>query len=613
MKKILSVLSLLACASLFAAKFPPRNVAFQNLEEYEAKVAYPQNADRGRVWCKGAPHLPYVTLYADGVPVGARALFPPHYTAVLNAPMGEVTVVFSAAAEPVAEERAQHAILVTTRSGAQLENSLGPYAIVFYGCFQPFTVGNDWRAQLYAGDEGNGVDPAFFRFFGEQVRVPADGTGRLGDVRLVVGTGDQVYVDAGYEHRPPNKQNDPEHPISAWQVGRARPQPLLDLPKYGVHLDQMYREFYSFRALNDLFRRTPQVNAWDDHDIRDGWGSQGDEYDAAGQMQRPMGDFYRLSRVAYLDHQFSGGPRGGETERLRQDNAPMHQTFSVGRIKGFAFDTRSNRNASAEPKVVLDAEQKAAFTHWLQHDVHNGETVLLVSPMPLFLKNNDIVSGLWSRMMPGDADDIHDGWESNPETRNWILQQLLEARIQRCIQPLIVSGDYHKTAASEIWYYGKDGTKKVFGYEVLATGLYHEGLARGKKAKIYKHTESQRVGGHRLEIRVGGEDYTFEPYVKLSRPVANFAALTVVAGVQTARVYVPEQANPDQVIAAEYSMPLDWTKEYNAARETTGSTSLKQKLLGIFSKGNFFNVRPLERTAQYPLDTAAAIRDLSEQ
>lgn len=581
----------LAPAPAFAADFPARDSDFQETIPVQVRVAYPETDSGGRLWLQGGVDFPLARIRDGTTLVAEVPLTAPTFIATVTVPAKILTVDFVGVA-------ATHRLEVHPKSRDELVNPSGRHSILFYGCFQPFTVHNDGRAALYPGHQGNGIDPAFFQFFGAltQNQIKTERASDLGDIRLVIGTGDQVYVDAGYGENPPGKVRN--HPISAWQTGVKRPRLIIPRENYPAHLATMYREFYSFRALNDLFRRVPQVNAWDDHDIRDGWGSQGDEYNADGSLSEEMGEPYRQARKAYIDHQVRPGPRGAEAPAFHAANIPIYQPFQVGDLKGFAFDTRSNRNRGARPPVVLSPEQKDAFVVWLAHTVRDGDTILLVSPMPVFLTNNKFIAG--AGQIADTQDDINDGWESNAEERQWLLTHLLDARINRDIRVITVSGDYHKSALSEIWHHTKSGEWKVFGYEILATGLYHEAIAQGIPKKVFKRGEAQRVGQYRINVTLAdGTEHIIEPYVKLSEVLPNFASLTVDEGKWTARTYVPELKPDGSLAAAEYVLQLNWAKPY--VFENEASQTLWQKFASKFIPGFLLNVRRAEQSASYPL------------
>jgi hypothetical protein len=583
---------LFSVSALVAANFPARDPDFQETIPVQARVAYPDRDSGGRLWLQGTAEFPVVRVMDGGKPIAELTLSAPDYVGSWLVPAKPLRVEFVGAT-------GGHALNVDPKSRAQLLETTARHSVVFYGCFQPFTAHSDGTASLYPGHGGNGIDPAFFRFFGDltQGRVLPQKGPALGEIRLVVGTGDQVYVDAGYEHNPP--VDGKPHALSAWQTGQAKPT-LRDPANYPAHLETMYREFYSFRALNELFRRVPQVNSWDDHDVRDGWGSHGDEYDANGQLSAEMREAYWLGRRAYVNQQILPGPRAGEAAKFRAENVPIHQVFQVGAIKGFAFDTRSNRRVglNGEPSIVLGQAQKEAFEQWLNQTVKKDDMILLVSPMPLFLQNNWAATTVGAH--GGTKDDINDGWENHAEERKWLLTLLLEARINRGVRVITVSGDYHKSALSEIWHYGQDGKRHVFGYEILATGVYHEGIAQGIFKRAFKRIEAQRVGQHRINVTLAdGAGHTFEPYVKFSEVLPNFALLTVDGANALARVYVPEVNEDDSLSAVEYSLPFDWTKEYRQSDEA--EQTLWQKILSKFVFGIYINVLRAEETDRHAI------------
>jgi hypothetical protein len=120
---------------------------------------------------------------------------------------------------------------------------------------------------------------------------------------LLCGSGDQVYVEPG--HDVYGAWGD-AHPITAWTV-ESRPRPRVGLTAFVAFLDEAYRRSWSFETLDEVLKTTPSVMTWDDHEIRDGWGSQGDEHVY-------LDTYYAAARDAFLlavhAHEEIGSPRG---------------------------------------------------------------------------------------------------------------------------------------------------------------------------------------------------------------------------------------------------------------------------------------------------------------
>jgi hypothetical protein len=374
-------------------------------------------------------------------------------------------------------------------------------------------------------------------------------------------------------------------------------------------MDSLYRAFYSFRALADVLRTVPQVSVWDDHDIRDGWGSQLDEYDENGEMDECLKPYYEVARAAYVNHSVASGPRAAETPALTK-TGPLHQQFRFGNLPGFAWDLRSARDASR--RQVVDVAQMEAFFTWLEKDVADGDIAIIVSSMPLFLRNNDVAEYAGRKFAGHMNDDLRDAWasEENKVQRHQILEALMKARVERNIKPVFVSGDYHKAALSELWYFeekprgswGWKPVRKVFGYEILATGLFHEGIATGMDARIFNRIEAQRVGHHMTwKLKAGEKSYAIEPYVTLSKVTPNFGALVMEDETLHLKTYLAEKIG-NRAYAREYVLKSDWDKPYVEADEK--DYGFKQRVLNtlmFLKRSEYFILPRLKPSSSYDL------------
>jgi phosphodiesterase/alkaline phosphatase D-like protein len=103
------------------------------------------------------------------------------------------------------------------------------------------------------------------------LQAAAEGAQSFPKPAFACGVGDQVYVEGDYHSYGEYGHH---HPMSAWTV-EEKPRPrvgLADLPRF---LDTCYRGHWSFTTFERALQVCPSLMIWDDHDIRDGWGSQG--------------------------------------------------------------------------------------------------------------------------------------------------------------------------------------------------------------------------------------------------------------------------------------------------------------------------------------------------
>jgi hypothetical protein len=557
-------------ASETVTKFPEMDTNYQGNYDFNAKVTYPFN-DLTRVWVKGSDKYQYVTLNDDE----KIKLSPPFYTELLpTVYLSSIKVNFFTSLD---DQNLDNQVIVYPKDLNFLRYPGDKYSIAFYGCFQPFGTEESngvISPTLYRGQ--NDFALKFLSFF-EKTIMNTDNSGAhdVLNTRLLVGTGDQVYMDAGYEKHKPTINNN--HPMSAWTV-EEKPKLLRTDENLVSHVDSMYRSFGSFNSLNTLFRNLPQINTWDDHEIRDGWGSQGDEY-VNGVLNKDLEHVFLTAKEGFIEHQFSLGSNKS-LDDINIKNSSLHQTFNVGEFNGYALDLRSKRDSSK--KVVLDTDQITHFEKWLDEQ-NNNQKIIIISTMPMFLKNNKFVESVGCKADKEVCDDLRDGWssEENVNQRDKLMAMLIKARL-RGIKPIIVSGDYHKGALSEIWFYENTNnkkTKKVLAYEMLASGVYHEGIAKGTKAEAFFRIEGQRVGDHYIKnIVTDKNNYTIEPYVKKSIPSENFGVVTFEQKQTWLKLYVGDEKQENIKM---YSLLADWDKPY--IEENEKIYGIKQNILNWIS------------------------------
>jgi len=388
---------------LIQTKYPDRaSNEFMNEKPGVARTAYPDDRG-GRIWVKGSKDARSVLLKTiSGKQISSKRLTKPHYTHIFSAlPTNQ---------KLVAEFRGANGSLISSRyvstvSKKSIAKKGEHKSVLFYGCLQPFLV----------DPKSNGQDSIMFseespfagRFMKGFAKVATDTeNSSFSSVApnpvLLVGTGDQVYMDAGYDALPPVRGQN--HPLSAWSSEK-QPQLMFSAKYYPEHVARTYDAFAALTHMNQVFSKIPQINAWDDHEIRDGWGSQRDE----NAPQKPwLKEVFAAARKGYLEHQYSLGPQGSRLNDFIGNTRFMHQTFVVGDYRGFVFDLRSERTATR----VISSKQRKEFTKWLSK-CDNNQRIVIVSSMPLFLKLYTKAEKITTDFDSEFDDDILDGWAAH--------------------------------------------------------------------------------------------------------------------------------------------------------------------------------------------------------
>ncbi len=315
--------------------------------------------------------------------------------------------------------------------------------------------------------------------------------------------------------------------------------PLVDTNCYAAHLSNMYLHFASFDKLQEVFANKPSFSMWDDHEIRDGWGSQGDEYNN-GKLTQPLKTYYLQSRRAFIEHQWIKGPATATpVDELVQHNQSLHRAFVIGGKHCFVFDLRSERDINQ--RQAMSSLQLSAFKNWLAKR-EEGEEIMLLSSIPLFITYRKIID-LTGKLNAELKDDVSDGWDSeyNIAQRDSIIRYLLEARIKRNVKPYIISGDIHTGGIAEIWYDDESNNslcfaehkkdRRVLAYEIIASGLNHETLNQGgfmetinRKAK--RALKDLRVNDAMIEhISLNGKNYSIDNFFRAYESKLNFGGI----------------------------------------------------------------------------------------
>jgi hypothetical protein len=548
---------LIACTLLFLSADLVAQTHFpaECNDELQIRSAWPKHPDTLRFWVKGSATYRDITVQ-DG---SGRTLVtpfrvdPPYFTYVFEVPriIGELVVTSVGNGSPLDEH------LMITEDLQRMPRPGEGFAIMAYGCLEPFEVDRDSSVVTNDGAvDGYSMLRAFLSVssthtlhtLSERRSETRAGVWQPWQLRnapisnrpvAAIATGDQVYVDAGYEVDPVKMLPTP-HPLSAWEC-KAQPMPLPgflnDTLAYTKHMDNMYRAAGSFPDLNSALVQLPGLNVWDDHEIRDGWGSQGDEY-LNDRMNPDLAPFFRIAQDACVAHQMALGPDIGSRHHARQ---AMDREFRIGHIRGFAFDLRTDRNYERTSiNRVIGEAQWDRFLRWTK-DLDQGDTIILISSIPLFYYGRTIER---VQAKPGKElrDDILDSWQSdnNRPQRDSLVQMLIRLREYKDVHPIIISGDVHRTAISEIWYNDStlfnwnDSTtfhkKRVLCYELTTTGLFHAHLKEHKLKEWFSYTflsknEAVREGSSFINLSVDRHVYTVDPHVKWSRVRQNFGFL----------------------------------------------------------------------------------------
>jgi hypothetical protein len=217
---------------------------------------------------------------------------------------------------------------------------------------------------------------------------------------------------------------------------------------------------------------------WDDHEIRDGWGSQGDEHVS------PWPEYYSAARQAFIANQYlrSLAPQANLQEtynRLVEDETQqLHTSFSRDtNSHTLMLDGRSMRGKTS----LFDEPTIARVKAWLNKGSKNtGDLFVLTTGTPLTAnkKFESFIGSLLSEV----EDDLQDAWASEENSRGRIeLLKVLENYFSEHPEDrlLVLSGDVHFSAIFSLSLTENsnkqlvDTTERVYGHEVITSGIAH--------------------------------------------------------------------------------------------------------------------------------------------
>ena len=414
-----------------------------------------------RIWLKGSPVCREARFGATARKV---ALDPPYHTAVVDV-LAEDLATDGASRETVpirftADDQVLREVAVTPPSAERLNAPQATSSALFVGDFQPFhvtaagvAVNPGERMPRRGGSTGTLV--------AMRQLLQAAAEGRIAGVpkpSWLCGVGDQIYVEGDYHAFARLGQR---HPMSAWTV-EAQPRPRVgtdDLPRF---LDTMYRAHWSFPSFERALQALPSVMTWDDHEIRDGWGSQGDEH-----VYRDS--HFRHFRTAFVDHQVRRGPR--ELGAAAGDpQAALWQQLTWHGVPVFVMDQRTCRDI-ATPSILGDEQWQALRSWFANLQTSRSRYYVLVSSVPIFYRIADRAN-LAAKVQDEARDDLLDTWTAAPNRAEW--QRLIDeiaAAGARGLRGLIVSGDYHVNSLCRVTVRNGSAAPTVLAYEVIAAGL----------------------------------------------------------------------------------------------------------------------------------------------
>jgi hypothetical protein len=190
-----------------------------------------------------------------------------------------------------------------------------------------------------------------------------------------------------------------------------------------------YRANWSRQPLARLFAHVPIYMMWDDHDIRDGWGSlAGDSPTLAARhprgapIARKLEAFFEDARDVYWHFQGCRNPRPGDHADPLVPGQPdpafpnyvdgplpggtrigMPYVFRCGRLMVMVLDSRGARDVFRKDKPILGTEQWSFIDQVVARLPADTEALAVVTGTPIASQDPD---GQTQRLMGTRTDDV---------------------------------------------------------------------------------------------------------------------------------------------------------------------------------------------------------------
>lgn len=238
-----------------------------------------------------------------------------------------------------------------------------------------------------------------------------------------------------------------------------QPKPLPTKDDMISWFRDMYQGYWGFPSVRAIFGRFPTYMIWDDHEIRDGWGSHKigtpedneidevlfadwEEHLTYDEAKKVLSDMFDAAKQAYFEYEHSHNPR---TDEDVFDYSFRHQNCLF-----YVLDGRGYRNIDRDECKILGREQLDRFRRKIE-DIDKNETPILfvVSAVPLLHGSAWISKRAegWMADKANVTDDLRDAWEYGGHTRERAeFVDILFGAAQRGVRVCVLSGDVHMSA-----------------------------------------------------------------------------------------------------------------------------------------------------------------------
>ncbi|PWB76078.1 hypothetical protein C3F09_01155 [candidate division GN15 bacterium] len=240
-------------------------------------------------------------------------------------------------------------------------------------------------------------------------------------IRFNLAIGDQIYAD--------------EYGV------KSKDYLNLDEASLDFHFESRYNLFWRLRSVRDVFSRCPSFMIWDDHDIRDGWGSRKNDLKDPQLLK-----VFRAAEESFIRHQLSHNPF------CPNPRTTKYYAFRFAQAGFIVLDLRGERNANTRT-MMSETQWK-----WLarQLNVYCGQckVVFVVTSVPFYHPVRGFAKALVDLKKILSKDEMEDSWGS----KVWQAEGARFAKILfdaqgapgRKSKIVLLGGDAHLATCAEI-------------------------------------------------------------------------------------------------------------------------------------------------------------------
>ena len=255
-----------------------------------------------------------------------------------------------------------------------------------------------------------------------------------GKIDVLFHVGDQIYGDSAFQKA--------EILLQARKIGTKVQQ-----EKIKEYYRSLYRMSWAFPSTRDVLANVSNLMIWDDHEIRDDWGSEKADSDEESQA-------YHIGTLAHevfreYQRQLWQAPESWPDKKLE------HHLHKWGDIGVLFVDQRGGRSFERDnERPYLGTLQWQGISKSLSANgyFHNVRALVVVTSVPLVYLGDTITNG-----GTGLVDDLKDHWAYGTHRTEQIelLRLLRRWKEQAGREVLVVGGDVHIGLKSDIRHQGK--------------------------------------------------------------------------------------------------------------------------------------------------------------